>query len=359
MKKLTVFLLCLWLACGILCTSAAAEDIWVKEEWQHVQRQEERDGLTLVIDAQVLQTDEGATGQIYRTETLSFSFMKEYLNGVDWSQFGCDASSGRWRQPTKTWPEYVFVSSEGIYPSFGLGALNNFSFRKSSPNYAYKLSGNYSDTVDLSPIGTLTEADIRQWAEKVAALCGLQLGEPMATRRGDQAEDIRAAMEATDTPGNPEEYQFIDLLIPVYFQGLRLYSGTYATTTDEQEIPTQYMRIIVTRDHGLLSANCPVFDPSNFYAAAQPQTLLSAEEALERICDYLVNMKRPKTNKLNQIIIHRLALEYVPVANDIVASKGYTVYPAWVIKYTLIYENQRTYTFPFGLNALTGEMLFY
>ena len=154
--------------------------------------------------------------------------------------------------------------------------------------------------MDLSPIGTLTEAEIRKWAEKIAAICGNQLGEPIAVFRGDQggrtfepawkgALSRKASRYALD-PADAEEYLFMDVLFPVYFQGSRLYSGEYQGTEDGLEIVNLNMRIMVTRDHGIIQADSVLFDPATFLPSTEPQRILSAEEALKRICE-VVNSK--------------------------------------------------------------------
>ena len=190
MKKFGALIVCI---CFCVAAVAAAEGVWVDETWREVKRQVDCDGLPLVIDARVLQVAEDAMGQEYHTQALSNAWMEEKMKAVDWSQLGCDTSSGSWRQPTNDWPEYKYINGESIFPTFGVLAGNRFLFQKCDCEYAYWLSGAYPEQVDLSPIGTLTEAEIRKWAEKIAAICGNQLGEPIAVFRGDQVEDIRAS----------------------------------------------------------------------------------------------------------------------------------------------------------------------
>ena len=361
MKKFGALIVCI---CFCVAAVAAAEGVWVDETWREVKRQVDCDGLPLVIDARVLQVAEDAMGQEYHTQALSNAWMEEKMKAVDWSQLGCDTSSGSWRQPTNDWPEYKYINGESIFPTFGVLAGNRFLFQKCDCEYAYWLSGAYPEQVDLSPIGTLTEAEIRKWAEKIAAICGNQLGEPIAVFRGDQVEDIRASMErrleqeglryALD-PADAEEYLFMDVLFPVYFQGLRLYSGEYQGTEDGLEIVNLNMRIMVTRDHGIIQADSVLFDPATFLPSTEPQRLLCAEEALKRICDHYASMYLPG---VKQVTIHQLALEYVAITGDMSGSRGYTVYPTWVAKYTIESESGESITTTQGVHALTGEMLF-
>lgn len=125
MKRFLAFFVCLLLVCA---SAAMAEEYWVEENWQQVNREIDCDGLKLVIDAQVMQVPEGTTVQEYHTNTLSSKFMKDRMNAVDWSELGVDISKGKWRQPTKDWPEYVYTSKKYSYPSFGLFNTNRFFF---------------------------------------------------------------------------------------------------------------------------------------------------------------------------------------------------------------------------------------
>ena len=372
MRKFFALFLCLLMVCA---SAAMAEDYWVEENWQKINREIDCDGLQLVIDARVMQVPEGTMVQEYHTKILNNEFMKETMNEVDWSKFGVDTSSGKWRQPTKDWPEYTYTSGENIYPTFSLFSINKFIFRKCSPEYANDLSGSgtylqgkYPETVDLSPIGTLTETQVREAAEKVAEICGVQLGQPMNALRVEQVEVVRAAMERVINlygniegislnPADAEEYLFMDVLFPVYFHGLRLYSGAYESTTSGIEIPDLYMRIIVTKDHGLISARCPVFDPDDFVATTEPQRALNAEEMIDSISEQFANLYLPG---VKQVTLNRLALEYAAVAGDVSASTGYTVYPVWVASYTYIMEREdrAPVMVYYGYDAITGQRMF-
>ena len=147
----------------------------------------------------------------------------------------------------------------------------------------------------------------------------------------------------------------MDVLFPVYFQGLRLYSGDYQGTEEGLEIVNLNMRIMVTRDHGIIQADSVLFDPATFLPSTEPQRILSAEEALKRICDHYAGMYLPG---VKQVTIHQLALEYVAITGDMSGSSGYTVYPTWVAKYTIESESGEAITTTQGVHALTGEMLF-
>lgn len=365
MKRVLAFFMCLLLVCA---SAAMGEDYWVDENWQQINREIDCDGLQLVVDAQVLQVPEGTMVQEYHTNTLSNEFMKEKMKATDWLALGVDTSNGTWRLPTKDWSEYTYTN--GVTSVSLLAAINTFTFQKCNVTYArhsYRNSGVYQDTVDLSPIGTLTEVQIREAAEKIAKICGVQFGQPKNAFRQDQVEVVRDAIEYGNdsvddklclNPEDAEEYLFMWVEFPVYFQGLRLYSGSYGNSINEEmEIPYLCMQVIVTKNHGMIWEQCPVFDPDDFVATTEPQRALNAEEMIDSISEQFANMYLPG---VKQVTLNRLALEYAALAGDVSASKGYTVYPVWVASYTYIMEREdrAPVMVYYGYDAITGQRMF-
>lgn len=353
---------CLLVMLSLLCTSGLAESVWVEEDWQHVNEQLDCDGLPLVIDADVLQVPENNMVREYRTYALNHDFMVAKGNEIDWSALGCDTSlDGTWRYPTKAWPEYAYHAKES-YPSFIINSLCSMHVRSCYPEYAKHDSGNFSDEFDLSPLGSLTEEKIREDAETVANTCGLQLGNPIKMYRVEDTEQIRTWIEESHFDGiyqpqaeNAEDWRYIEIYYPVYFQGLRLYSGTYKITVDDLEVPTWWMRMTVTAEKGLLSVQTPIFDPSRFEATGEEQKALNVDEAIAAVQKNYAEMYLPG---LKQVTITKMALEYVAVTGDVSASSGYTFYPAWVVNYTWEYESGETFSSNQGYHAVTGKRIF-
>ncbi len=356
-----------WMAARgvLLCLTAAQADssVWVEEEWRHISQELDCDGLPLLIDARVLQLPEGMTVQEYHVERLSDAFMLEKGNQTDWSLLGCDTSNGSWRYPTSEWPEYHFNGPD-VYPHCSIGALGTMDLQNIDPDYILYLSGTYSDTIDLSPINRLTEEQVKAYAESVAAACGNQLGNAVRMFRCDQAEDIRGCIDTlrkkgtaqyAPDPAKAEEYLFFDIYYPVYFQGLRLYSGEYTSTVSGIEIPNLNMRMAVTAEHGIAMVASVLFDPAAFQPLGGAQSALGAEQAVRCIQDKYANLFLPG---VRQITIHQMVLEYVAMTGDVGASQGYTLYPAWVVRYTREMEHGEPFSFYEAYHAVTGQPLF-
>ena len=53
-----------------------------------------------------------------------------------------------------------------------------------------------------------------------------------------------------------------------------------------------------------------------------------------------------------------MMLEYVPMTGDVSASNGFSLYPAWVVKYTLEQESGEQITTYQAYHAVTGQPLF-
>lgn len=358
MKRFIV-VLCL----ALFCSCAAAESVWVDETWQHISRELDCDGLPLVIDARILQVPEGTTAQEYHTEHLSNAFVIEKGNQIDWSLLGCDTSHGRWRYPSKEFPEYFFCDDD-IFPTCGIFTLCSLHVQNINPDYILYMSGNYSDEIDFSPINGLTEETVKAYAENVASACGCQFGNAIKIFRGDQADSVRSCIEMLiekngaeyhPDPEKAEEYLFFDVYYPVYFHGLRLYSGEYTGTASGIEIPNLNMRMAVTAGHGLAMVNSVLFDPASFQPLGNAQPVLDAEQAIRCIQNKYENLFLPG---VRQITVHQMALEYVAMTGDVSASHGYTLYPAWVIRYTREMEQGEPFSFYEAYHAVTGQPLF-
>lgn len=362
MKRCFKMIGCLLIVISLLYTSGLAESVWVEEDWQHVNMELDCDGLPLVIDADVLQVPENNMVREYHTYSLSYDFMVTKGNEIDWSALGCDTSlDGEWRYPTKAWPEYAYRAKDS-YPCCDIGALCSIDVRTSNSAYAQSITGHFTEEIDLSPLGSLTEEQIREYAEKVANTCGLQLGNPIKMFRGEDVEEIRMWIEKNyvdggygPKPEDAEDWRFIDIFYPAYFQGLRLYSGAYRSTTDLLEVPCWWMRMMVTAENGLLYVDSPLLDPSRFEATGEEQKALNVDEAIAAIQKNYAEMYLPG---LKQVTITKMALEYVAVTGDISASSGYTFYPAWVVNYTWEYESGKTFSSNDGYHAVTGKKIF-
>ena len=130
--------------------------------------------------------------------------------------------------------------------------------------------------------------------------------------------------------------------------------GEYQGTEDGLEIVNLNMRIMVTRDHGIIQADSVLFDPATFLPSTEPQRILSAEEALKRICDHYASMYLPG---VKQVAIHQLALEYVAITGDMSEAADILCIHLGG-ECTIESESGESITTTQGVHALTGEMLF-
>lgn len=106
------------------------------------------------------------------------------------------------------------------------------------------------------------------------------------------------------------------------------------------------MRMAVTAQHGIAMVDSVLFDPAAFQPLGGAQSALGAEQAIR----FLPGVR--------QIAIHQMALEYVAMTGDVSASQGYTLYPAWVVRYTREMEHGEPFSFYEAYHAVTGQPLF-
>lgn len=360
MKKFILFLL----AMILYCTSMGlAEGVWVEEEWSHVSQKIDCDGLGLVIDARILQIPENTMAQEYHLERLSNDFVISKGQQIDWLQLGCDTSNGSWRKPTDAWPEYDFTTKDVIFPTCSIAVYNLLLVHNLNPEYIYETQADlFLDTVNQIGIEGLTKKQFMAYAEAVASACDYQLGNILRIHRVDQPNMIRESIEAANKkpgskldPEKAEEYAFVDAYFPIYFNGLRLYSGDYQGTVDLLEVPNMNLRLAATSGHGIVLINSAILDPAALQAIGDPQLVLTEQEAIQCIADKYSNMIMPG---VDQIFVHQMALEYVPITGDVSARKGYTLYPAWVARISFETDTHETITTYEAFHAVTGRPLF-
>lgn len=360
MRKLRLFLI---ITLIIISSAASAESIWIEEEWQLSYQEIDCDGLPLIIDAKILQIQEDASVQEYHLERLSSTFMVEKGRQINWLLLGCDTSNGQWRKPTDSFPEYQF-NGPSIFPACSINALCSLSVQNIDPYYIYHTNEEDPYNPNLLPINRLTEAKVKEYAEQVASACGYQLGNILRVYRGDDVDVVRGSIikaiekrgaEYSPDPTKAEEYLFIDVYYPIYYNGLRLYSGDYTSTPDLVEIPNMNMRMIVTEGHGIILVDSVMLDLSTLQPMGNPQSVISVEEAISAIQMKYSDMFLPG---IKQIVVHQMALEYVPMTGDLSASKGFTLYPAWVIRLTMETDDGETYSLFEAYHAISGRPLF-
>lgn len=362
MRKAILFLLLM-----SLCSASVgfAENVWVDEDWQQVKQEIDCDGLKLVIDARVLQIQEDTMAQEYHLERLSSDFMISKGQQIDWLQLGCDTSNkGSWRMPTETFPEYAFMTKDRIYPTCLIGRLCHLSVYNIDPDYIYETNDLFTNNIDKIGMEELTDEQVRTYAENVASACGYQLGDMIRIHQIDQTDLVRESIEAvirertyqySIDPEKADEYLFVDAYYPVYVNGLRLYSGDYCGTADQLEVVNMNLRMAVTSGHGIALIESVLLDPATMQATSEAQPVMNEQEAIQCIANKFSNMILPGWK---QITVHQLALEYVPITGDISASKGFSLYPAWVAQFSIETDTNETMTTYGAYHAITGRPLF-
>ena len=294
-KALIAFLLVLF-----CFTSAAAEDnIWVKETWRQIDREGDGDGLPLLIHAKVQEIPEGMEVCRYFLDNPSFDFLIAKGDQIDWAALGCDTSNGKWRKPTKSDPEsdpeYEFRSELGFYPSCFVSACCDLQVRNYDLEYMNISWGKDGSNIDDIEVKGVSRETIIKYAETIARACGYQLGDAFRVYKQDDEKQLQEnLMEAAEARGEKGAsfdlktaagYAYTYVFYPIYYNGLRLYSGDGLGLENKREISSMKMQMAVTADHGIASIESALFDPDTLKAVTEPQPVISVEEILHRIED--------------------------------------------------------------------------
>ena len=365
MKKVwSMFLLILF-----CFTSAVAEDdIWVEETWKQIDREVDCDGLPLLIHARVLSVPDEVEACEYQMDNLSNEFMNQIRNKVDWAALGCDTSNGKWRAPSKAWPEYIFLSEPDIYPSCEIRSNCRLQIDNMSSGYLRASEPLVYTNTELIEIKGISNDYIMSQAEMIASECGIQLGNILRVGQCDDVERIHHDLIiAAESAGRNTDidvetaagYVFADVIYPVYFNGLRLYSGDQVSTSEEYWIPDMHMRVAVTAGRGVLSVDSPLIDSNHMKAVTEMKPVISVEEVLRCMENRYSSIYRPD---LKSVTVQTLALEYVPISKIDFSSKGFTLYPAWVAQTHEKWRNESGELWDWvgyeAYDARTGEVIF-
>lgn len=85
------------------------------------------------------------------------------------------------------------------------------------------------------------------------------------------------------------------------------------------------LRIVISEKHALLDVAAPLMDARQLKPRGQPQRVLTDRELLQVLQrDYTEQL----LSKLTEIKITRMAMEYVPLSNDVPIVTQYTLCPA-------------------------------
>lgn len=361
MKKLIATMLTMFLCLSIF--PAVSETCWVDESWGHVEIMLDCDGLPMIINADVLAIQPNITVQEYKTGKISNSYAEKLVREIDWEEIGVYASGGKYVSDTG----YYYTGSDvdfGVYPFFELFIRHNDSpYTDNVVDYQYNL--------DHSDLLGLAWQDIIEQAKLTATHLNIQVGQPRYMRRlesflhsakalyGDHWDDIRnlylcppyASKQYTD-----EELDYIktiEIFMPAYYNGMRLFSGTSVDLPGEAFIPLTSFAFRMHHEGWIVSMSCPIFD--SWTPISEESLPLTFDEALHCLQETYADMYLPG---VSGIVVHEAALEYTLMAADQTARKGFTVYPTWVFRISLQYGEDSSSMDYIGIHAITGKKIF-
>lgn len=361
MRKLIASMLTMFLCLSIL--PAVSETCWVDESWEYVEITLDCDGLPMIVNANVLAIQPNTIVREYKTEKISNSYAKKLVRSIDWEDIGVYETDGKYINDAG----YYYTGTDihfGVYPFFELFVQHNDSpYTDSVVDFQYNLD--QSDLLDLS------WHDIMQQAELIATHLNMQVGQPRYMKRlesflhsaqamyEDHWEDIRnlylcppyASKQYTDE--ELDNIKTIEIFMPAYYNGMRLYSGTSIGLPGEAFIPLTSFALRMHHEGWVISMNCPIFD--TWTPAGIESAPLTFSEALNCLQETYANMYLPG---VSGIIIHEAALEYTLMAADQTARKGFTVYPTWVFRVSLQYDEDSSSMNYVGIHAITGEKIY-
>ncbi len=355
MKRLVSLILTAML---LLTCAAGAESVWVEEEWQHVYREVDCDGLPMIIDADVLQVPADTMAQEYHVDRISNGTAKKMVEAIDWEALGFTVQGDRWISDCGYYNYRVQGDSHvGIYCTSELSAYNI------TPLYnifSFYRNEDYNEP-DFTPFPELEYARVDAYAEFVAQTFGYKIAKTQCMKRYDVADlakeiEISRGIYGEKIPRFTEEelapMVFYDAYYPVYYQGLRLYSGDTFAMHGEAYVQETTLRVAYGVD-GVVRLDMPAFH--SLTPVGKPRQAISAEEALQRLEETYTEMYLPG---IERITVHEAALEYVEISADAGAFKGFTMYPVWWMRMTVEQADGLIFETYNGFHAVTGKQLY-
>lgn len=352
----------------MIFTSVYAEEcIWIDEKWIKIDREIECGDFSISIHAQVLVIPDDIEACEYHIEKLNSDFMVEKGAGIHWGNLDCDTRDVNWHMPEDGWEECGFFSTSSLYPACSILPICKFHLDNVDPEKYRKGLTTYSNEIEKIDISGLPEEQIRIDAENVATELGYQLGGLLRVSKCDDINNIFNELHTSPQMDNNIESlpvengdgcEFKDFIYPVYYNGLRLYSGDWISTENLLEIPNMNLRIRITPEYGISQIESVLIDTKSIKSATELHKVMSFEDALRCIEEKYTNMYIPG---LERIVIHRLSLEYVPITGDLASEKGFLLYPAWVVQtsqeFNYISRPYNMYSYE-AYDAITGRPLF-
>lgn len=360
MKRI-VHSLIMMLVMMLLCWSASAESVWVEETWEHVSRELDCDGLPMTVNADVLAVTPGTTVREYQTVKQTNAFARDAVASIDWEALDFDTSIQQTVSDDILYYYNGNPHSEKVGSDYSYGAgFYDLHVRYNAMPYGYVDDMLYE--LDTSDFGALTWEGIMKRAESAAEVLNIQIGQPRSMKRTESYKAADAYWELNlpylsqfgYTEEDLEQGGTIEVFMPAYYQGMRLYSGEQVGLPGESRMLEPLFSLRLDRDGWLVSMYCPLFN--GWTPKGEEATPLTFEDALENLRQAYANMYLPN---VAGIAVHEAALEYVLMSSDFVARDGFTAYPTWVFQMNLKYDGEEEGDMEYvGIHAITGEKIF-
>ena len=357
MKKLvSIFLVLLCLSCA-----AQAESVWVEENWQHVYREVDCDGLPMVIDADVMQQPDGTMAQEYHIDLLSNDYCRQKMQKIDWEKIGFSTENMTWLADFG----WSGISGENTLLILRSGEIEAAK-RKNIFNYLL-IDENKMYMMDMMDLPHLTYAEIDRCAETVAEMLNFKIGMVCRGQRMDKEEisrQLKRRIELAEAIGthydelddiDDEEIaasEYFDVYYPVYYNGMRLYSDNSVALPGETQLLTMSLHLKVTAN-GIVYLNAPLINELKLKDA--PKLAMTSEMAIETLVNAYSDMYLPG---IESITVKEIVLEYCAMTADQNAEKGYTMYPAWVVRSVMTYQGGQEGLVYNAFHAITGKQLY-
>ena len=334
----------------LLCfaCAASAESVWVEEEWQHVYREIDCDGLPMIIDADVLRVPEDMMVQEYHMDLLSSSYCRTKVSEIDWESLGFPTENMEW---------HVDFGYDGFNAQYSVYLFRNGEIFAGKRNTIYnRIAVNNREMYeqDWRDLPHVPFAAADQWAEKVAEELGLKIGRACRGKRMDAAA---ISDKLKNNPAYDEKEiaaaEYFDIYYPVYYNGMRLYSDECPGLPGETQLLEMPLHLKVTAD-GLVYMRAPHIEGTLTPKGKQKQPL-TAEQAIEALASTYSDMYLPD---IASMTVSEIAFEYCAMTGDRSPYKGYTLYPVWRVRSVITYQGGEQSMKYNGFHAITGKQLY-
>lgn len=348
--------ICVLLALFFACQMAIAQetDVWAEEEWVHVEKTLDCDGVPLIVDTDIRipMQNEACT---YELGKISIAERQAWLEKIDWNRIGFENIARlEWRaydtmlNARDLENQYLCVFSEYhmyLADERFLGIFENYDSPVPEHGVIYETES--FDGFDFD--------DVCSYAEKVAEEFGLQIGKAnrvyRLTKEQINSDNIMLMDAAEYFTENNQEIQAYAAWFPVYYQEKRFNSYRYGMTTDMSNAKQCSLKIVYTVD-GPKALFVPLIDRLD--ANGKTEKIMSYDEAIENVRRHYAETFLPGVDKMQ---LSELVMEYIPYCAK-PPYERYTVYPVWRAKIVIEHSDGAWEMMNIAFHADTGKVLY-